>query len=220
MSLPQGEYQIPQTEYAHSEPEIIEASPLSDVAQTYDSLVRGSQYYENRAALLGEQAEKKNERQAIIAMGNDILAVRQIEVKKRLAKPRAGVMQRAFSMMMTGQVGSSVDEARLTDETFRDLMNRESSIGSSLIEMPPTVGRQEFFLSDSHANEWFYHAQSLLQPAKSRTIRYLVSEADGIFKSIDGNSYQTVASDELAQFTDLTKKYHTPVNTNLYKKAS
>lgn len=220
MSLLQGEYQIPQTEYAQSEPEVIEASSPINVAQNYDSLVRGSDYYENRAALLGEEAEKRNERQSIIAIGDDILAQRQNEITSRLTAPKAGVMKRVLSMIMTGQIDSSVDKARQADEIFRDLMNKESNIGSSLIGMPPTVSRQEFFLSDSHPNEWFYHAQSLLQPDKSRTIRYLVSEPDGIFKSIDGGSYQTVAGPELTQFTDLTKKYSEQVNKNLYKKVS
>lgn len=220
MSMPQGEYQIPQTEYAPSQPEIIEASPVNDVPQTPESLVRGSEYYENRAALIGKEIEDKNERQVIIALGNDIFANRQAAIENRLVATKVGVMKRAFDMIMTGQINPLPGAVRSAGDTFRDLMNQESRLGSTLIEVPENVSRQEFFLSDSHPNEWFYHAQSSINPTQSRTIHYLVSEQDGIFKSIDRNPYQAVSNDELTTFIDRAKKYAELVNKNLYKKAS
>ncbi len=216
MSLPQGEYQIPQTEYVPSQPEIVEASPVRAAIQNAESLVRGSSFYENRAALLAKEAQERNERQTTIAIGNDIFQQRQAVIDERLNAANGGIMKRVLDIIMPGQ--QTIGNPKLADEVLRDLTNKESQIGSSLIETPPTVSRQEFFLSDSHPNEWFYHAQSALHPGQSRNIHYLVSEQDGVFKSIDSHPNQAVYGVELTEFTDLTKKYAYLVNKNLYKK--
>ncbi len=226
MSLPQGEYQIPETEYTQipSQPEVFEASPVIDtpqyVAQNDDSFVRGTLHYENRPAILAQEAERRSERQAVIKLGSDIFALRQAEIEKRLTGPSSNVFKQVLNMIMTGQVGMSVDKDRLADETFRSLMNEESAIGASLIPMPSTVARQEFFLSDSRPDEWFYHAQSLIQPDKSRTIRYVVSEPDGVYKSIDGGQYASLDSAELSDFLEITKAYADRLKNGSYKNVS
>jgi len=220
MPEPKGEYQIPQTEFVVDQPEIVEASSPDAVAQYYDSLDRQSEYYGNRPAILAEEAERLIDRQELIAQGNEIHEQRRAAIENRLIAPKSGAMKRVFSMIMTGQFDTSNDKARLADEIFRNLMNKESAIGSSLIPMPSTVSRQEFFLSDSHPNEWFYHAQSLMQPAISRSIRYLVSEPDGIYKSIDGGQYSLLKVNELSDFLKLTNAYSTQLMSGPYKNMS
>lgn len=226
-----GEYQIPEsakTEFipVPDQPEIIEASLFDDetqsVAQHEGTLVRGTPDYEMRADLLVKQAEQRIERQKLIALGNDIHTLRQAEIEKRLDTSKAGIMKRVLDMIMTGQFSSSVDKARLTDETFRALMNEESAVGASVIPMSPTVRRQEFFLSDDprYPNEWFYHAQSLIRPSESITLRYVVSEPDGIYKSIDGGQYVLLESKELSDFLDLTRVYADQLMNGPYKNVS
>ncbi len=142
-------YRIPVTEYTHipSQPEVVEASPVVDasqyIAQNYDSLVRGTPHYENRPAILAQEIEQRNERQAVIRLGTDIFALRQSEIEKRLTDSSLNAFRQVLKMIMTGQVGTAVDKDRLADETFREMMNEESAIGSSIIPMPSTVARQE-----------------------------------------------------------------------------
>lgn len=223
MLLTPGEFQIPKTEYTQSQPEIVEASPVVDAPQTvdfnYDSLVRGSDFYENREALLGKQAEERNTCLEIIAKGNFIHAQRRAEVEKRLNAPKRHVMNRVFNMIMTGQIAPSVDPVRRSDEIFRDLMNTEGRIGSSLLPVPDNVD-QNFFLSDSHPTEWFYHARSLSNPEQSRTLRYLVTEQDGIFVSTDGGQYKKLEGGDLDYFIDRVQKYAEVVSRDLYTLAA
>jgi hypothetical protein len=202
------EYQIPQTEFVPvpSQPDKIEARPVDAVAQYYDSLDRHSEYYGNRPAILAEEAEMLIDRQGLIDRANKIYAQRRAAIENRPA-PKSGAMKRVLSMIMTGQIDSSVDKSRLTNETFRDLMNREGRLGASLCEKKKPVGDHLFFLSDSHPHEWFYYAQSLSQPDISRTLRYVVSEHDGILKSIDSGPYEVIVGNELAEFIYQTKRY-------------
>jgi hypothetical protein len=215
MLLPNGEYRIPQGEFEPSPPETFEAGSVDDatqnLAQYYDdySLVRGSADYENRAKFLSEQAGNLTERQALIDRDRNIHALRQAVMENLASTPKTGAMRLVLNMIMSGPIDSSVDRARQASEIFRDLMNKEGMIGASLCKKPDAASDHLFFLSDhkDRPHEWFYYAQSLLQPDISRTLRYVVSEQDGILKSIDGGPYEVIVGNELAEFIYQTKRY-------------
>lgn len=114
----------------------------------------------------------------------------------------------------------SLSKAKLADDYHRALINTESQIGASMLSVPHGVGRQEFFLSDSHPNEWFYHAESQMNPDKSTTIRYVVLANDGIYKSIDGGQYSRLEAAELSNFLKLAKAYTARVLNGPYKNVS
>lgn len=192
------------------------------VAEQYVSIDRQSEFYGNRQAILAEEAERRREREGVIALGNDILALRRAEIENRLHTSNSNVLRQVLNMIMTGQVGLTVDKNWLADETFRVMMNEESAIGASIVPMPSTVARHEFFLSDDPLRpyEWFLHAQSRIDPNKSTTIRYVVSEQDGVFKSTDGGPYSLLNSDELLNFMQTTQVYADQLKNVTYKNVS
>ena len=224
MSAPEVAYQIPNNEWtdkpAASEP--VQATfDIDNKDKSWSDstdLTRGSVAYEQRAVRLAEEITERQVRQEIIARGDAIFTLRQAEIERLLAEPRSSFAKRVMSVLVSGQLDkrTSSDEARLRDEKLRLLANRESEIGASLLSKQPQVGRQVFFLSphSTHANEWFYHAESIDQ-TQSRTIRYVVAE-DGTFKSIDGSQYDVVVNDELSSFVQLTARYYKHVATRLY----
>jgi hypothetical protein len=208
-----GEYQIPlsaQPELIQSQPDEVEAfveDVTRYVAQQYDFLDRQSKYYVDRPAILAEEAANLIDRQELIAKGSKIHEQRRAAIENRAA-PKSGAMKRVLNMIISGPIDTSVDKTRLASEIFRDLMNKEGMIGASLCKKPDAASDHLFFLSDhkDHPHEWFYYAQSS-QPNISRTLRYVVSEQDGILKSIDGGAYEAIVGNELAEFIYQTKRY-------------
>lgn len=225
MSLSHGEYQTPEgyKEYPPLTPIEKEAVVNDSDTQDKGSIDRDLIYYAKSAEIALENQARLRQRQEIIAVGNTIAQARQNELESRLNAPKTSVVKRVFKMLTTGQFDASVlrivpvDKAQLINDNFRELLNKEGNIGASLLGKPFAVGRQEFFLSDSHPNEWFWHMQSSINPDQSRTIRYAVYQTEGIVKSIDGGQYQYVNGDELNNFVDLTKIYSQRVIGGLYK---
>lgn len=227
MSLPQAEFQIPEgyREYPKSTAPIENEVTFSDnyAAEPNGLIDRGSIYYAKSAEIALENQARLLERKAIKIIGATILEARQAELKERLNVPKPSITRRVFKMITSGQLDSSafrikpVNPDKIRSDAFRQLLNHESGIGSTLIEQPPLVSQQEFFLSDSHSNEWFLHMQSSINPNQSRTIRYAVYETEGILKSVDGGQYQLVTGDELREFVELTKIYYQKMAAGLYK---
>lgn len=227
MSLPQAQFQIPEgyREYPKPTTPIENEVPFSNnfAAENSGSIDRETVYYAKSAEIALENEARLRERQAIIIRGTAITEARQAELEERLNVPKPSVARRVFRMMTSGQLDSSafrikpVSPDKVKSDAFRQLLNHESSIGSALIEQPPLVSQQEFFLSDEHSNEWFLHMQSSINPNQSRTIRYAVYETEGIVKSVDGGPYQHVTGDELSEFVELTKIYYQKMAVSLYK---
>ena len=222
-----GEYQIPesaQTEFIQSQPDEVEAfveDVTRYVAQQYDFLDRQSKYYVDRPAILAEEAANLIDRQELIAKGNKIHEQRRVAIENRAA-PKSGAMKRVLNMIISGPIDTSVDKTRLASEIFRDLMNKEGMIGASLCKKPDAASDHLFFLSDhkDHPHEWFYYAQSISQPNISRTLRYVVSEQEGILKSIDGGPYKAITGNELAEFVDQTKRYSDIISKDYFDLAA
>lgn len=233
MSLSQAEFQIPEgyKEYPQPTPPIENEVIINDsyVVETNGSIDRGSIYYAKSAEIALENQARLRERRAIVKYGDTINRARQAELEKRLNAPKPSVARRVFKILTTGQLDSSalrikpVNSDQLRMDVFKQLINHESSIGARPLNQSALVSRQEFFLSDipSHPNEWFYHAESDIPNIQPRTIRYVVSEADGVFKSIGNRQYEPVvnspADAELDNFVDLTKRYYKNVAGGLYK---
>ena len=222
-------YHIPQydeePEIIPSQPDMHEASPVDSVAQYvalhYDSLVRGTSHYENRPALIAEEAERQNKLRGTIDYGNGIFARRQAEIQNRIAAmSKTGAMERVVRLIMNGQIESSVDKAKLAEDTFRTLVNQESNVGSALMEKLPNVDHV-FFLSPDDPRKWLYHARLLTRP-DTITLSYAVSASESmvVTKSIAGGPYMPIDVAELERFTALTEIYTTQVNKELYGKDS
>lgn len=223
----QAQYQYPEgyREYPKLTTPIENEAPVnySYSQEANGTIDRDSTDYTRSAEIALEYQARLRERQAIKIIGATITEARQAELKERLNVPKPSITRRVFKMMTSGQLDSSafrikpVNPDKIRSDAFRQLLNHESGIGSTLIEQPPLVSQQEFFLSDSHSNEWFLHMQSSINPNQSRTIRYAVYETDGILKSVDGGQYQLVTGDELREFVELTKIYYQKMATGLYK---
>jgi len=226
MSLPQAQFQIPEGYKEYPKPTTPNENE-APVSYNYNqeangSIDRESIYYAKSAEIALENQVRLQERQAIKRIGNIITEARQAELENRLEAPKPSVARRVLKTLMSGQLDSTfrikpANPEKIKSDAFRQLLNHESSIGSTLIEQPPLVSQQEFFLSDSHQTEWFLHMQSSINPNQSRTIRYAVYETEGIFKSVDGGQYERVIGDELSEFVELTKAYYQKMAAGLYK---
>ena len=239
MSLPQAQFQIPEGygEYPKPIAPIENEVPFSDnyVAENNGSIDRGSIYYAKSAEIALENMAQLRKRQEIIKYGNTINEARQTELAKRLKIPKPSLASRVFKMLTSGQLDSSVlrikpaSPDKIKEDAYKQLINEESRVGAAFLNNPelvsklsPLVGRQEFFLSDipSHSNEWFYHMEPIVPNIPQRTMRYVVSEADGVFKTIDSGQYEPVvntpADAELDHFVNFTKHYYKNVANGLY----
>lgn len=226
MSLAQAQFQIPEgyREYPQPVAPIETEAPINNVRYPENPtfIDRESIYYAKSAEIALENEARLRERQGVLLRGATVTEARQAELEARLVAPQDSVVRRVFKAITSGPRNSSfrikpASPERIREDTFRLLLNHESSIGASLLERPPLVSHQEFFLSDEHSNEWFLHMQSSINPNQSKTIRYAVYETDGIFKSVDGGQYQPVTGDELSEFVQLTKIYYQKMAVGLYK---
>ncbi len=59
-----------------------------------------------------------------------------------------------------------------------------------------------------------------MRPNESTTIRYVVSEPDGIYKSIDGGQYILLDSKELSDFLQITRVYADQLRNGPYQNVS
>lgn len=231
MSPSQAQYQYPEgyREYPKPTPPIENEVIVSDSysQETNGSIDRGSIYYAKSAEIALENIAKLRERQAILKYGNTITEARQKELKKRLEAPKSSFVGRVFKLFISRQLDSSTfrikpaSPEKIRDDAFRQLINQESSIGASLFQQSPLVSRQEAFLSDIRPNEWHYHAEYGIPDTQQRSIRLVVSEADGVFKSVDNGQYEPVVNTpdvaELDNFVNFTKRYYKNVAGGLYK---
>lgn len=107
------------------------------------------------------------------------------------------------------------DETAQRAAILRSLVNKESRLGGAIFGVPRHGGRREFFLSPTHNNEWIWH-QETPDGLKSMTVRYILIENKGVFKSIDGQPYERVVGDEKSHLFDAIHLYYASVMKNLY----
>lgn len=109
------------------------------------------------------------------------------------------------------------DETARRAAILRSLINQESRLGGAIFGTPRHGGRQEFFLSPTHNNEWIWH-QETPDGSKSMTVRYILMPNKGVYKSIDGQPYEQVVAEEKTHLFDAIHTYHSVVMKNLYSK--
>lgn len=114
---------------------------------------------------------------------------------------------------MIGMISTNASAAQ--SDILRRLVNRESQIGSEILGYPAHGGRREFFMSPTHSNEWLWHEETP-DGNKVQTVRYIISEDEGIFKSINGATYEVVKGKEFENLMSAIKTYYKRVMHELY----
>lgn len=109
----------------------------------------------------------------------------------------------------------SEDEFIRRQNKLRRLVNQESKIGASIFGVPAHGGRQEFFLSPTHPNEWVWH-QETADGLNSLTVRYIFVQNEGIFKSIHGGAYERLEANEQRHLIEAIRRYHQAVTATIY----
>lgn len=101
--------------------------------------------------------------------------------------------------------------------TERELLKRESEIGSQLFGPIPDGHRREFFCLDEAA--WIWHEEWTDKNGRPQqaTTRYEV-HANGILKVQEGARYQYIDGQELENFIMATSLYYEQVARGVYKR--
>lgn len=101
--------------------------------------------------------------------------------------------------------------------TLRDLIRRESTIGSQLFGQVPAGHRREFFYLDSHTWVWY---EEWLDPSGKRqelTTRYEI-HPNGVLKVQDGQPYAVVEGEELENLFLAIRMYYDRTSREIYKR--
>lgn len=101
--------------------------------------------------------------------------------------------------------------------TERDLLRRESKIGSELFGPIPKGHRREFFCLDE--STWIWHEEWKDEKGVERqsTTRYEV-HPNGILKVTDGPRYQFIEGEELDNLVAATRLYYEKVAREIYSR--
>lgn len=113
---------------------------------------------------------------------------------------------------------SASKKNKLSEAKKRELIRRESEIGSKLFGEIPAGHKREFFCLD--ARTWVWHEEwsdSLDGHMQSQTVRYEVRD-NGILKSINGQDYAWVPEDEAENLAHAAVLYHQFVAAQIYGK--
>lgn len=99
--------------------------------------------------------------------------------------------------------------------TERELLHRESKIGSGLFGPIPKGHRREFFCLDE--STWIWHEEWKDEKGVERrsTTRYEV-HPNGILKVTDGPRYQFIEGEELDNLVSATRLYYEQVAREVY----
>jgi len=109
-------------------------------------------------------------------------------------------------------------KSSLSEAKRRDLIRQESQIGAKLFGEIPRGHKREFFCLDTHT--WVWHeewSESLSGAKKSQTVRYEVRD-NGILKSVNGQDYAWVPTEEAENLAHAAILYHQYVSTQVYGK--
>lgn len=101
--------------------------------------------------------------------------------------------------------------------TERDLLRKESKIGSGLFGPVPKGHRREFFCLDE--STWIWHEEWKDEKGVERqsTVRYEV-HPNGILKVTDGPRYQFIEGEELDNLVEATRMYYEQVAREIYNR--
>lgn len=101
--------------------------------------------------------------------------------------------------------------------TERELLRRESQIGSQLFGPVPDGHRREFFCLD--AATWIWHEEWTDEKGRPQqaTTRYEV-HANGVLKVQEGARYQYIEGQELDNLVVATRLYYEQVARDVYKR--
>ncbi len=116
-------------------------------------------------------------------------------------------------MKFLGRLGLKANSKKPTE---RDLILRESKIGSTLLGQIPEGHRREFFCLDDKT--WVWHEEWMDEGGRSQTMttRYEV-RPNGVMKIQDGHKYTYITGQELHNLANACKLYYQHVTTKLYK---
>lgn len=213
-----GEFQIPPGEYN----QIPEAPIYDEVAFAYETVQPigpdSPLYFQERAkqSLLAEI--DRRDRQQVIERAANIESARQYAIDSTLfvlGKNQSSARISKAIQMLIGGADKLPSFAAPKDLTHRELIQRESIIGSEVLGTPEHGGERTFFYSD--AKEWVWHEASA-DLAKSVTTRYMV-EDKGVLKIQDGApQYEYIGGVELERFVRAVEVYHSHVMARVYKR--
>ncbi|MBC7869153.1 hypothetical protein H7X69_03195 [Candidatus Saccharibacteria bacterium] len=173
-------------------------------------------YYQERAkqALTAEinltNRKQVNERASAIEAARQYAIDSTLFVYEQRGLRTTGV-DKILKTLIGGNFAALTSLATPKDLTSRELIQRESLIGSEIFAPPVDGGQRTFFYSD--AQEWVWHEASIQE---SVTTRYLVQE-QGVLKIQDGApQYEFIEGKELENFVRATEVYHGHVMSRIY----
>lgn len=211
-----GEYRIPPGEVNP-----VPNSPIYDeLASAYQNTSSVSPdspiYYQERAKQILMAEENLRNRGLVNERAGDIEAARKYAIDSTLFIYEQSNHASRIGKVLRTLVGGNVDKllplVLPKDLTHRELIQRESLIGSEIFGIPPEGVQRTFFYSD--AQEWVWHEASAQE---SMTTRYIV-QTQGILKIQDGApQYELIEGEELKRLVRATEVYHNHVMSRIYK---
>lgn len=99
--------------------------------------------------------------------------------------------------------------------TERELIERESKVGSTLFGPVPAGRRREFFCVDERSWIWYEEFRDAAGKLQSNTVRYEIQPA-GILKSEQGARYSYLEGAELQNFMAAINAYRDKVAAAIY----
>ena len=134
----------------------------------------------------------------------------------------ADILKKAFELLV-GADGTAMPKFNMPKKvgplrklSERELIQRESEIGSQLFGEIPKGHRREFFNLD--ARTWIWHEEWVDRAGKRRTAttRYEVHD-NGVLKAQEGARYSFLEGEELENFLVATRMYYERVAREVYK---
>jgi hypothetical protein len=207
------EYKIPGThnEVVNYEP-IVQGmdTPITDSAfeMTYKMRQHMKEMLQSR-----DSRERLVERQAIIALHKTIEEVRDMKIESQIREARRKKLGSIIDALVYGARKSKAGATKLQEDViWNNLVERESQIGGKILETSSDL-ENTFHYHDR--NEWFWLCESK-EGSSKQTVRYLIDENNGIYRSLDGNVFIEVAKNERLNLIDAINEYSKRVLTHIY----
>lgn len=114
-----------------------------------------------------------------------------------------------------GLLFSGQNKAKKIASEYRDLIRKESKIGSTVFGAVPKGHRREFFCLDESTWVWHEEWDDAAKRHHVQTIRYTV-RPDGIVKRLNNGHYTGVSQHEAKNLLHAAKLYKQRVQSELY----
>lgn len=141
--------------------------------------------------------------------------VHESKIIEKINKTVKGVMTLLIGEKPVEDMLAAPKQRRLAGVSERELIQKESEIGSKLFGLIPEDQRREFFNLDPKTWIWYEEMKTPDGKMKTTTTRYEVQEK-GILKAQDGTSYVYLEGDELQNFTLAVQVYYEQVLQKIY----